>query len=241
MKTRICLLMMVTGLMAAFGCASAWADPITMGAIHIESDPAGTVALYIHSDLPTVYNGWARVGGMSVTFLGQTFVGYCVDLSHFISPPMDGSATAASMTTWNGMGLFDAGSAYGAADDRGATAAWLYNTYSATMITREDRVALQLAIWNVLYDNDRRVDSGSSFWVENVSSGLVATANGLMTNLGSSEASWLQTKDAFGGDVQDVIGPRTSVPEPASTVLVLLGLGMVSAAARTSSRRNRCE
>jgi hypothetical protein len=90
-----------------------------------------------------------------------TFEGYCVDLQHFSGDSPE-YAEADSMLNW---GVADSSVTNGtAARLGGGAAAWLYNSY-AKGADNTGRAALQLAIWNALYDTDYTVLGGAGFSV----------------------------------------------------------------------------
>jgi len=128
-------------------------------------------------------------------------------------------------------------------------AAWLFNEYAETNETlsgkpgRRARAALQIAIWEVVYDTDGVVNSGSIISFDRISTkvldltqayldaslaaggGSLATGRGLLIDY-----------EQEGSRPQDQI---TAIPEPGS--LGLLGLGMAGLAAVVSHRRRRAE
>ena len=181
--------------------------------------------------------------GISPSIDGRTFEAYCVDILGAIfdpgtpQPPATFDAIAAPMSTWD---MYS-----GALPAAGRYASWLYKEYAAGIAAANDnvgRTALQMAIWNVLYDTDFTVDTGG-FRVSASDTAVRLESNKLLAALAAdlggallADATWLQLRDCSVSpcrDVQDFMGPRAAVPEPSS--LALLGLG----AAATFVRRRR--
>jgi hypothetical protein len=151
----------------------------------------------------------------------------------------------------------------------GARAAWLYENVVPTLAPRGElgdvdlvplqariqRTALQMAIWEVLYDSGLSVEDGAGLFYlpeEAISDNQDAVRTQAMIYLGLvaavdpallGDATWLETSDCgVTGtgpceDVQDFIGPRDQanpVPEPATALLLATGtIGLVA------SRRRR--
>lgn len=128
----------------------------------------------------------------------------------------------------------------------GSSIAWLYNSFAAAAHGNASLSAgLQLAIWNVLYDNDFSVDYSSrsngfrgnkGFWLLSPSGGARDAANDFLSQLAlagaiSGNAIWLNTN--LGQD--QVTGGPAAVPEPAT--LLLLGSGVAALAARRRMRK----
>jgi PEP-CTERM motif len=210
--------------------------------IPLAQDPLGSVAMA---------EGTADLGP---TIAGAEFEAYCVDLLTPIfefglpKPPETYDAEAGLMADWTAEGgLTDA--------DAGRRAAWLYTEYAADFADDAtfERTALQMAIWNELYDGDQSVTQGDGkFYVNAADTQVTALANGYLAELrtaidaglvAGADAVWL--KLSFEGEngtlnAQDFIGPlaprnpATPVPEPGAGLL--LGMGVMSLAAFRSRK-----
>jgi hypothetical protein len=197
---------------------SASASPL----IYIDTNHfVGTGVLHAPGTLANglnVYLGAVQISGD----LG-TFWSYCVDLQHYDLAGRN-EVTVASMSDWdNKATLATPYATLGA-----GAASWLYNQYGATAVGGT-QAALQLAIWNVLYDNDATVSSGNGFWLSVTQSNAryAAAADAMLADYfskGTPVANdiWLRTNNVRTNYAQDFIAP---VPEPAT--LLLLGTGMV--------------
>jgi hypothetical protein len=126
-------------------------------------------------------------------------------------------------------------------------AASLYNAYvgDVNFLTgsgKQESAALQLAIWNVLYDTDTTVLGGAGFQVAGADSGVTTLADQMLSSVNNAEnpnltSTFWNATDSNGNPIfnQDLIGPQMEtgmVPEPgtyaaaASTCAFLSFLGM---------------
>jgi hypothetical protein len=154
---------------------------------------------------------WAWLTGESA---GINFVTYCVDASTFLQDHqavnIEQTATLRSAAT-------------------GARVAFLFNAYAAAVTTDLQAAALQIAIWEALYDSSRNL-AGGEFRLNSTNSALIHQTNAYLTSLYSSNylgasTSWLNTNAG-----QDQVTKQ--IPEPATALLLLVG-----AAAMASRRR----
>jgi len=151
---------------------------------------------------------------------GAAVTTYCVDLFREMTTPQDVVVgTTAGIAT--------------GAQDAGGKVAWLLNTFAPLVSSGVQAAALQVAIWESLYDNDHNLAAGtfqlvtdSTAYTGAAKAQLIADqANDYLNQLylpgggyNTSTATWLHAVEPSGG--QDQI---TTTPEPAS--LTLLGMG----------------
>ncbi|MDT4329171.1 VPLPA-CTERM sorting domain-containing protein [Methylomonas sp. MV1] len=174
---------------------------------------------------------------------GTQFYAFSVDLFREFTQPVTASFNEA-MANW-GMHGYGPGSP-------GANAAKLYNANGGnTQLDAENAYALQLAIWEVLYEPSGNFDvtqgyttfiNASSFNPQNTATynSIVAKANLFLSQLpdstASSAATWIQTVNNGAYPLThtaDLIGPfQGTVPIPSAMPLMLSGLVILSGVVR---------
>lgn len=171
------------------------------------------------------YNVWA---GKMAAYLGGTlgnplppndgtFSGYafCVDLDHFIGLPTEYDVELLPTSQLL----------------HGGRAAWLYNSFAPTANTTSGAAGLQLAIWDVVYDDGDGLSTGNFRYTGGLAAGAATDANTFLASSAgkSSAAGYLKPTGAYGQAM------LTTVPEPGT--LGLLGLGLFSLAGLKLRRR----
>jgi hypothetical protein len=115
---------------------------------------------------------------------------------------------------------------------------------------RDTSAAFQLAIWNLLYDNDLSVTTNpASFWANNGSATAIAQANTWLTGLsGYTGNGWsirvLQSTSHDPTHQSFIVGdhpPRQDVPEPSPLLLFVLALGALMSIQARRRVRSRGE
>lgn len=179
------------------------------------------------------------------------FDAYCVDLQHFINPNGTFGYTLDSMSNWGGTGTGVTGPGT-VVPQAWQQAAWLYTNYSSIAASSGSyyRAALQLSIWEVLYDTGdfdilglgtsttgfraRGVSAAASLAAASMLSTLQALAPSALIGY---NADWFRTDNPTNNRsyTQDFMGrgsytppppPLAPVPEPGS--LLLLGPGIAA-------------
>lgn len=229
---KLFAILAVTVLMSA---ASAWAGTVQLGGW-----TDGTGGITIGSSSFTVY-----LGAVPAKFdTGLETLLYCVsDLNISL-----GQGALPYRYTYVYTGPFSMNTEWAAVPQpnppggtnlNGQRASWLYINFAADATTSEKQAALQLAIWNAVWDTDFTLASGN--FKSSVSGSLLTTAQGYLTALGTAQtAGEMGSVDASyyrlfknGVEQQGFIGP---VPEPALILLLGLGIGGVFVVSRRMTK-----
>jgi hypothetical protein len=163
------------------------------------------------------------VNGSSYGGYGASFQTYCTDVSAWLAsgsfnPLSIAQADALSAQrypAWRSGGITDASR--------------LYNAFASTVNSAALGTALQLAIWNALYEADGTLLSGNFKVTSAADTTVVGLADGFLGALANSQAAadgvWWEPVDAAGSARanQGLIGPPgRSVPAPAGFGLASL-------------------
>ncbi len=113
--------------------------------------------------------------------------------------------------------------------------AWLAaNDASYAVTDATTSAAMQLAVWEIIYDNGMNVNSGSGFAVTAGSSAARTQANTWLAGLASSNHQYIAQR-LYNPTYQDQL--VVTVPEPETYAMFLAGLGMMGFVARRRSQR----
>jgi hypothetical protein len=226
MRTKLALVIML-----AVVPAQAYATPYLISL----TDPSGITGI-ISAPGTLANNLNVYIGASWITGDLGNLEAYCVDLNSYSG----GNTTDVSaMSNWN------LGTGFGLG---GHPAAWLYEHFATTLggvNSANERAALQLAIWNSLYDTDANVlalgGAGQGFAVRNMPAIITSRADEMLSlalaaDYSGANAWWLQMPNAGQAPaLQDYI--TQPVPELGSGLLLFTGLSGL--AVRLRSKKNR--
>jgi hypothetical protein len=182
------------------------------------------------------YHGYVTAGELNWSWVtappagfAQSFYSYCVDLASFVQGQQVVTATPSSSS------LFTNGVTNG-----GAKAAWLFNEYAAGIhamtniaTAKINAAALQVAIWEALYDTSANLGGGQFTASAN---GLVITqAQSYLTSLYSSQPWTSVATILMTSAGQDQV---TQVSEPSTLLMMGLAFFGFAALARRPARQS---
>ena len=193
------------------------------------SGRAAAVGITVRNGSTTLFSGNVMAGELNWSWLSGTpegfatdFYSYCIDATQYLRDPQ--------YVTVRTTDSFTAGSA-----NAGAKVSWLFNTYASVIHatgTNTQAAALQLAIWEALYDSSQDLSAGAFRGSGN--SAILTQAQTYLNALYSShylgsQATFLDvdgtnTNPAYSGQDQITHG----VPEPSTLLMMgLAGLGVM--------------
>lgn len=154
----------------------------------------------------------------------SSVVTYCVDVQSELADPQTVNVSTTNDPAMATMAV-----------DGGAKAAWLLNTYASGVGTGVQAAALQIAIWESLYDNDHNLNTGNFSLVTSTAAYTGAAEALLIYNQANTYLNGLFSASAPNHQYYtsvatwlDAVGPRggqdqITTPEP--TTFALLGFG----------------
>jgi hypothetical protein len=173
---------------------------------------------------PSSYNGQTvPFGEFFLTGVNQSagntpvsYLSYCVDLLHPLGVP--GTYTINSLTSlWN----------YNATKDLNLTKL-LANTNPTTA---DESAAIQLAVWEIVFDNSSTVSSGAFSMAGGSSAAAVTKANLYLSQLGSWTTNGRTAMLLYSDTNQSQVF-LSPVPESATWGMMIVGMGVVGASLR---------
>jgi hypothetical protein len=204
-----------------------WATPVVQAGILVINSISG-------EGVTINYNGSSQgttAGTYSGTFDGNPLIWWCVDLAKHVTVP-GGPYNDYTAAPFQSPPLgFSAG--------RQADLARLFvNDFSLAQLSTQNSAAFQIAIWDILFDNDYGSSPTSiftyggagQFGISSGSSTTIALAQSWVNGLGSGSTPF-QLFQLTSPTHQDFVGPGGTpglhlVPEPSA--LALLGAGLVA-------------
>jgi hypothetical protein len=229
-----------TMMLVLLGAAPAQASPV-----YIQGTGLGVSGLEFQA--PYYFRSFAGQVLLDTGLAGASddFIGWCVDASRSRVPVQDMVIRPLSELPDNG------NPSSSVQPNAGARIAWLINAYSNddwllanNLADANNRAAaLQLAIWEVLYEPFGSYNIANGNFVMLYSSiypALVSYTNQYFTNLGTntSEAFWYDNINLQQSTGQDFAVDPPTVPDSGSTI-VLLGSSLLALARAARHRRPR--
>ena len=183
----------------AFALTSSIAGQFGQSVTSYFNNGASTYGGYTGAQLLTFTAG----GGGAPAGYPSTFVGYCVDIENAFVNPQTVLLNPIDNLTKNGI-----------SPNSGKKVAWLYDKFGGTVADNVQGAALQVAIWEALYDSSADLSTGF-YRIDGSQTAILTQANIYLNTMNSqfnaSDSFFDVWFDATPG--QDVIGPG-AVPEP---------------------------
>lgn len=217
---------LIAAALAAMAAQGAMAQTIE---VNTNTGLTGKISYVFNSKAET-----ATAGAFLLTLTGGgpqypnpfSFYGYCVDIPHTIS---NGDSYAVN--------LLPIPTALGA---NGGRIAWLYNNKGLAVSSKNEAVALQIALWELAYDSAPDLSAGLFQYGKKAK--IVSLANSYLSqSVGMSSTAMLFAATSHpGGRNQDMIGPPpAAVPEPGA--LALIGSGLLTTGALRLRRPRKAQ
>jgi hypothetical protein len=164
-----------------------------------------------------------------------SFLAFCVDVQHYVHDSYD--VVLDDMAEWQQP--YDDPPDFPTYSGAGSYVAYLINYYGMPS-NLVDQSAMQLAVWEILYEDSGpfNVTNGAAYAYGVENSSIIAQANFYLTPINDlwpvipdAHAPWIKTLHDDSRYYQDFTTP---VPEPST--LILLGAGLLIAAASTRKK-----